>query len=199
MRAFFFGPPIVEPAGPFSRKAVSRPRMPPDSEVGPRQTLGDRQDLVRQGRNGPNSGRPPDNDRNRGATRPTIGVGARRGSRWARGKPLATGRIWFARAVMVQIPEDHQIMIEIVALLGQQSVSEPGAELIQCGVTGGPDAAKADKGPTTYRHGCRTCVLHFRGTATGAWDEYELRTESADRRRYDPHGSRSLQRNIQSA
>ena len=42
--------------------------------------------------------------------------------RWARGKPLATGRIWFARAVMVQIPEDHQIMIEIVALLGQQSV-----------------------------------------------------------------------------
>ena len=50
-------------------------------------------------------------------------------------QPLATGRIWLARAVMVQIPEDHQIMIEIVALLGQQSVSEPGAELIQCGVT----------------------------------------------------------------
>src|SRR5450631_3533839 len=89
--------------------------------------------------------------------------------------------------------------VPLVALLGQESVPEPGAELIQFGVTGGPDAAKADKGTTTYRHGCRTCVLHFRGTATGAWDEYELRTESADRRRHDPHGSRSLQRNIQSA
>jgi hypothetical protein len=71
--------------GPLSEMKVSRPRMPPDSEVGPRQTLGDRQDLVRQGRNGPNSGRPPDNDRNRGATRPTIGVGARRGADTIRG------------------------------------------------------------------------------------------------------------------
>ena len=65
--------PFTETSDPVYEKKVSRPRMPPDSEVGPRQ-------------------------------------------------PLATGRIWLARAVMVQIPEDHQIMIEIVALLGQQSV-----------------------------------------------------------------------------
>src|ERR1019366_1150619 len=87
--AFLAGNPVNFPhlasVGPLYDKRVSRPRMPPDSEVGPRQTLGDRQDLVRQGRNGPNSGRPPDNDRNRGATRPTIGVGARRGADTMRG------------------------------------------------------------------------------------------------------------------
>ena len=55
-------------------------------------------------------------------TSPGKGYTAEELAKLARGKPLATGRIWFARAVMVQIPEDHQIMIEIVALLGQQSV-----------------------------------------------------------------------------